>query len=71
LRRESERLPLIWLRQGLVSQTMGILPPWLAATRLCSRSSPFTAAASLKPRELNSMPQHELDRPCKGERTAT
>ncbi len=97
----SDRLDLIWARQGEVSHTMGHLPfslacgrgahagradtlslswqtrpeQWEAAAReggvsgsrppslelalssAASSSAPFLAAASLKPRELNIMPQ--------------
>jgi len=60
----SDRPFLICERQGDVSQTMGILPPWDAARREASSSAPFTSAASLNPRESKSIPQHELFRPC-------
>jgi hypothetical protein len=54
---------LICARQGEVSHTMGHLPPSLALSSAASSSAPFLAAASLKPRELNIMPQQEAERP--------
>lgn len=48
---------MTWARQGEVSHTMGHLPFSLALSSDASSSAPFLAAASLKPRELNIMPQ--------------
>ena len=48
---------MICERQGEVSHTMGHFPFSLALSREASSSAPFLAAASLKPRELNIMPQ--------------
>lgn len=63
LRAGVDRLVLICARHGLVSQTIGSLPPSEASRRDASSDDIFLDAAVAKPRVLKIMPQHapEID----------
>lgn len=54
----SESPCLIYIRQGLVSITIGSFPPSDASIKAFSSSLPLALAASLNPRELKIIPQH-------------